>query len=490
MDGNANLVSLSFHIQFHFCLKMASHLTVFSPTCLAVVNSEVIKTWQGEEETALHALHLTASVGSMVAPLITEPFLAPSELHNTTFAILDLDLDPSRSDGNSSDPMHPNITLPDCDEGSTEVHVAFMITACVTFVCTTPYPVQFFCRQRGGHAEGKTDKCEIESSFNRVRFQKGIGSNSTSIHPAKGTKVRDCGNDFSYRDLEHHFKQCFDEEVRPQRGEKQTLRDASETGCACTETSTILVSESEFSIAEGTNNDTRRKTRLKGQVKGSIEPSARQDFTAREGGTSSTTGEAGKRLFKEGTGTSLTDDGNKSVVSQFKGNKEEDHGEDEEGQKEREGGRRGKGGEGDDDDDDVVAAAAAADDDDAVAGDDEKEETEEEKPIQLKQQQQQQQPQDEDEKSKPPPCNLSNMPRATHLSVVAAMCLFYMFFVAVEVTFPCYLTTFLVLELKWAKSRGVRATFCYWLTFAITRLVCLPLSAVLSPLSLLLGGLG
>ena len=88
------------------------------------------------------------------------------------------------------------------------------------------------------------------------------------------------------------------------------------------------------------------------------------------------------------------------------------------------------------------------------------------------------------------PCELTTLPKTTHLFMVLAMCLFYLVFLALENIIPFYLTTFVVMELQWPKSRGVRATFCYWLTFAITRLVCLPLSAVLTPLSLLLGSLG
>ncbi|XP_070198927.1 sodium-dependent glucose transporter 1-like [Littorina saxatilis] len=78
-----------------------------------------------------------------------------------------------------------------------------------------------------------------------------------------------------------------------------------------------------------------------------------------------------------------------------------------------------------------------------------------------------------------------NLPRTAYLGTLLWVCVFNAVFLAVEITFPYYLPTFVVLQLGWSKSRGALVTSAFWLAFAGSRFACMFLVRIFRPAQIL-----
>ncbi|KAK7099332.1 hypothetical protein V1264_003483 [Littorina saxatilis] len=78
-----------------------------------------------------------------------------------------------------------------------------------------------------------------------------------------------------------------------------------------------------------------------------------------------------------------------------------------------------------------------------------------------------------------------NLPRAAYLGTLLWVCVFNAVFLGVEMTFPYYLPTFVVLQLGWSKSRGALVTSAFWLAFAGSRFACVFLVRIFRPAQIL-----
>ncbi|KAK7108820.1 hypothetical protein V1264_016485 [Littorina saxatilis] len=78
-----------------------------------------------------------------------------------------------------------------------------------------------------------------------------------------------------------------------------------------------------------------------------------------------------------------------------------------------------------------------------------------------------------------------DLPQVPHAVVVVWMCLFYLVFVAVEMTVPYYLATYAVLEMGWTKAQGALLTSVFWISFASFRFVSIFLVKVVKAVQLL-----
>ncbi|PVD29813.1 hypothetical protein C0Q70_09070 [Pomacea canaliculata] len=65
-------------------------VAVFGGGVSTAVNADVLRVWEGRGGVAMQGLHFSYALGGVIAPLITQPFLAPRDdniiFDNTTFA--------------------------------------------------------------------------------------------------------------------------------------------------------------------------------------------------------------------------------------------------------------------------------------------------------------------------------------------------------------------------------------------------------------------
>ncbi|XP_070191385.1 sodium-dependent glucose transporter 1A-like [Littorina saxatilis] len=93
-------------------------------------------------------------------------------------------------------------------------------------------------------------------------------------------------------------------------------------------------------------------------------------------------------------------------------------------------------------------------------------------------------PSEGEEKRKATTSGGLNLPRVPHAVVVVWMCVFYLVFVAVEMTVPYYLATYAVLEMGWTKAQGALLTSVFWISFASFRFVSIFLVKVVKAVQL------
>ena len=78
------------------------------------------------------------------------------------------------------------------------------------------------------------------------------------------------------------------------------------------------------------------------------------------------------------------------------------------------------------------------------------------------------------------------LPLTLFLFVQFTLCIFYYLYCSVEDTFAAYLTTFVVKQLHWSKSRGAQVSSVFWAAFASGRFLCIFAVHLLNSVRLLL----
>ncbi|KAK7484908.1 hypothetical protein BaRGS_00023828 [Batillaria attramentaria] len=78
------------------------------------------------------------------------------------------------------------------------------------------------------------------------------------------------------------------------------------------------------------------------------------------------------------------------------------------------------------------------------------------------------------------------LPFALFIFVLIVLCVFYFLYCTVEDSFAAYLTTFVVKQLHWTKSKGAEVTSAYWAAFAACRFLSIFAIRLLSTVKLLI----
>ncbi|XP_076461019.1 sodium-dependent glucose transporter 1A-like [Babylonia areolata] len=77
------------------------------------------------------------------------------------------------------------------------------------------------------------------------------------------------------------------------------------------------------------------------------------------------------------------------------------------------------------------------------------------------------------------------LPFGLFLFVMSILCIFYFLYSPVEDTFASFLTTFVVKQLHWSKSKGAQVTALFWASYAGGRFLCIFIVRILTSVKLL-----